>query len=308
MNELINTIISLLKIFYLIPFINYYIINKKENEELNNKKNDTIILGLTLIVINTLLTIISYFVKSMSGVKGIMNSFNLLIFQSLLNIILMIGYLILLINIYNKSNKKFSIIDLINLLIIILLITTLSPPNTLLIIISTTYTLAIYFLINAIIIMSESIKKLRLINYYLTIIGSIILILDPILLIKTYQIIINTNLNDGLTILFKNRLISYLIIITSMTLILIPNLQLLSKIRNRRIIKIYKKDSVELKQAKRLLNKLQEIYGDIVTSIYDKSLRKKLNDKLFLKDFIKELERTFPKKIINKALESEGIK
>ncbi len=318
MNELLTIIGVLLKFIYITPFINYLLIIKREQKELELKNNYYLISGFLLLILNYLLIIMS---NTLLMNKQLNLNFNkLMIYQTVFNLFLMIGYLLLMIGVFKHDNKNFDINDLINIIIITLLITVLSPLNYLFIINSITYLLGIYFLIKSLIIMNNSLKKLQK-KYYLTIIGALLLILDPIVFINAYkQALLINSLTEALNVLYFNRLIIYLIGTIAMILILIPNILLFIKLSRRKAFRVTSKDSIIEARIKKLLTKLQETYGEIVINLFNdvckqfKTNCNKVSDlkiseqKLLFNKLINKLRRTFPKRIINKLLESEGIK
>ncbi len=255
-----------LKLIYLIPFLNNYIISRREKKLhfLNDSK--LIIVGFILVLIN----VITIIFISLLGFFKVLNEpsvIDVYVYQLISNLFLFFGYLLLMIQSFKFFYKQLSLNSLLILCssIIFISIPLISLSANLLIKINILiYVLSIYFLINSFIIIGSLLRKYDISYYYFVFIGSFLLIIDPVLFIKVFL-----KLSDFVTLNYF-KTISFVVSSIGMFFILIPSVTFLLKVSKNKELMINKSDLIVEKVIKALFNETQKIYGEVTVNIFRK--------------------------------------
>lgn len=262
---------TLLKLAYILPFANFYILAKREREFIYNNSLIKIKIGLIL----GLITVSLLLMINTLAFLGVINQNNqdldfMFIYQIVINSLLIIAYSLLISGMYELGKKQFTNTELTNIIAYILLISTLTiitETNILYIINIITYFIAIYLLINSLALTGFLIKKYQSKGYLMALIGSFAILVDPLMYVKMYHAIL-LNYPD-FTGFYYYRQLMYTVGSLAITLVLIPNIRFLTKLLRKEVITYSPTDTNVERLIKRLSIEMQHILGVVVITIFD---------------------------------------
>lgn len=284
MDELLLRMMGpLLRAIYLIPFASFFIINKRKKEFVYDTAYDSILVG---IIFGILHVSSSFIVEGLifTGSLPINNPNDLSTYQLIPNVFLFISSGLLLMALYKESKKIISKSDIINITIYILLIssvTAFTNENLLFRLNIILYFVAIYFLINTLVLTGLFLERYQR-DYYFAIIGAVILTIDPLIYLTMYNTVFNTF--PSLDMFYYYRYARYLVGSIAISLLLIPHLRFALKLKKKKIVGYSKEDTLVENTIKRLFNETQKIYGRATGKIFKKSCN------LYKKEFNKKIE------------------
>lgn len=271
MQPSITTIISSLsKFIYLLPFLNYFMINKRKKEfEL---KNNHELIKIGIIIAGVGIGIV--FLINVLGFLNIVRSDNVnfdvvYLIQIITNILIIIGYSLLfkaLLELYEQKIGFTEIALITGFLLLMGAVMVTSTTNNLLRLTLISYVTQMYLLSNSFILTGLILKRIGVKTYYLAIMSSLVLLLDPLIFYDMYLRYF-TDLTQP-AMFYSLRNIMYLVSGIAMGLVNIPNLSFMIKLRKRETISYNDKDSLVENTMKRLINELQRIYGTVTLTLF----------------------------------------
>ncbi len=279
-NQLLDTIGAFTKLIYLLPFVNFYIIARRKSDYFKDGLAARFLAGVLIAGFG----IVAYVVPNILNLVGFLNDSNFFlkdayIVQLCINISLLIGYVILLLNSIKMLNQRLTFNELLLFLVFVLLIvyiTSLIINDLLLGFVLFTYAVEIFFLASSFIVSSFIIKGFSNKYYYLPIISAFLLIIDLLLF---NQLFVNCLVDwSSATCFYELRSLMHLVGGIAILLLFIPNIKLFFQLSNKRKIIIKKSNSLVEATIRLLLIEFQKIYGDVIFNIYKNACLKFNND------------------------------
>jgi len=283
---------SLIKIIYIIPFANFFLLSKRKREFVYDNSYKPLIVGITFAIIHIVLSFVLELLIFYNVI--VVSSPDVLSFyEALVNVFLFISSGILLMAMYHENNRRITKNDLMNVIIFILLavnITAFTNNSLLFIMNMIIYFISIYFLINTFLLTGFFLENYQK-DYYLALVGGCILTLEPLIyltMFSNYYVAF-----PAVDIFYYYSYAKILVTSVALSILLIPHLRFAMEIRRNKFLPYDKEDSLVENTIKRLFNETQKIFGGATKNVLKNTCM------AYKKDFNKKVECDEPFKFKN---------
>jgi len=262
-----------LKVIYLIPFLVFYLLTQRINKVITKKGFNLLKAGLILTIANiAILTVTNLLIADQTLPFNQLDDLNL--YQTIINAPLLVGYFLLFKGMQklSKNTKEDNAPSIYSSLLIVLLsviIIVILKDQAMLALNLITYYYAMIYLCASFIIAYKSLKGIKEKYSVLVLIGAFLIILDPLIYTHLYVNILKSTDFDTVQLFLNSRVYVYLGGLIGSTLVLIPNILFLNKLRKSHILAKSENDTIVEHTIKELLNETQKVYGEAAMNLFD---------------------------------------